>query len=84
MFSEKHLVIFKKENPALDDLDYIEKILVEGITISTSRKIEESRQNKHKADINLAAKAEITKAEISAGISDSVEKTVNSTQTKIK
>ncbi|WP_431645841.1 hypothetical protein [Enterobacter hormaechei] len=84
MYNEKHLILFKKENPALDDLDYIEKILVEGITISTSRKVEENNQHKHKADVNLSAKADFTKAEIGAGITDSVEKSTNSSHTKIK
>ncbi|WP_430481823.1 hypothetical protein [Rossellomorea marisflavi] len=37
MFDEKHLLLFKKENPALEDLDLIEKVLVEGLKISTSR-----------------------------------------------
>lgn len=39
MFDEKHLKIFKKENPALDDLEYIEKILVEGMKIGHSSNI---------------------------------------------
>lgn len=37
MFDEKHLLLFKKENPAIEDLDYIEKVLVEGLKISTTR-----------------------------------------------
>lgn len=39
MYDEKTLLLFKKENPALDDLDFIEKILVEGVTISRDRSI---------------------------------------------
>lgn len=36
IYDEKMLLIFRKENPALDDLEYIEKILVEGKTIFQS------------------------------------------------
>ncbi|MCY7708061.1 hypothetical protein P4T38_06175 [Bacillus safensis] len=39
MFDEKYLGIFKKANPALDDLDYIETILVEGLKIKESSNI---------------------------------------------
>lgn len=39
MFDEKHLLLFQKENPALDDLDYIEKMLVEGLKIKESSNV---------------------------------------------
>lgn len=39
MFDEKHFLVFKKENPALDDLDIIEKMLTEGLKISQSSNI---------------------------------------------
>ncbi|WP_421508254.1 hypothetical protein [Erwinia rhapontici] len=84
MFNDTYLLIFKKENPALDDLEYIEKILVEGITVSTGRKVEENKPTKHKTDTNLSGKASSTDLELSAGISNSSEKTVNSSYTKIK
>lgn len=37
IYDEKKLLIFRKENPALDDLEYIEKILIQGKTIFHSR-----------------------------------------------
>lgn len=37
IFDEKHLLIFKKENPALDDLEYIETLLTEGKVIGYSQ-----------------------------------------------
>ncbi|WP_215112418.1 MULTISPECIES: hypothetical protein [unclassified Exiguobacterium] len=39
MFDEKYLMIFDKENPTLDDLDYIENILIEGLKIRESSNI---------------------------------------------
>jgi hypothetical protein len=33
MFDDTFLLVFKKENPALEDLDFIEKVLVEGIAL---------------------------------------------------
>jgi len=39
MFDEKHFLIFKKENPALDDLDLIETMLTKGLRISESSSI---------------------------------------------
>lgn len=38
IFEERFLAVFRKENPALDDLEFIEKVLVEGITISASKR----------------------------------------------
>lgn len=84
MFNEKHLLVFKKENPALDDLEYIEKILVEGITVGTNRTIQESASTKIKSEIEISGKASLTNGELKSGISDSLEKTLNKTQTKIK
>jgi len=37
MFDENFLLVFRKANPALDDLDYIEKVLVDGITLYNQR-----------------------------------------------
>ena len=84
MFNEKHLLVFKKENPALDDLEYIEKILVEGITVGTNRTVQENASTKSKSEIEVSGKASLTNGELKAGISDSLEKTLSKTQTKIK
>lgn len=36
-YDEKTLLVFKKDNPALDDLEYIEKMLINGNLLSRSR-----------------------------------------------
>ena len=58
MFDEKFLALFKKENPALDDLYFIERILIEGVTISSSKEY----------DITTSVKQSET-AEVSTSIS---------------
>nr|WP_315257714.1 hypothetical protein [uncultured Flavobacterium sp.] len=69
MFDDKFLLLFKKENPALDDLEYIEKVLVEGIALrnqsstSISTKLTESEQ----AEIN--SKLSLTELELSGKLS---------------
>jgi hypothetical protein len=37
IYDEKFLKLFRKENPALQDLEYIEKILVEGVTLTNGK-----------------------------------------------
>lgn len=55
IYDEKTLLVFKKENPALDDLEYIEKILVEGKTIlhSKTTKIESKDSSNESYEDNL-------------------------------
>ncbi len=65
MFDDKFLIVFKKENPALEDLEFIEKVLVEGIalrnqtTTSISTKLTESEQ------AEISQKLSLTEAELS-------------------
>ncbi|WP_372829942.1 hypothetical protein [Psychrobacter maritimus] len=40
IYDEKHYIFFKKDNPAIDDLDYIEKVLISGLTISFSKSVD--------------------------------------------
>ena len=58
IYDQKSLIIFKKENPALDDLEYIEKILVEGKTVFHSKitKIEkkDSENESYEDSINFS------------------------------
>jgi hypothetical protein len=61
MFEEKFLAVFSKENPALDDLDFIEKVLVEGITISASKKV--SLTSARKAGESSEVSVEISSAQ---------------------
>lgn len=53
MFDDKFLAIFKRDNPALDDLDYIEKVLVQGITISESKEVDVASLSKRSSDEEL-------------------------------
>lgn len=55
MFEEKFLAVFSKENPALDDLDYIEKVLVEGIILSTSKQVSLSSASKSAESAEISA-----------------------------
>lgn len=84
MFDERYLVLFKKENPALDDLEYIERVLVEGITISVDRKVEESTSKKSKQDTELSGKITQDSMGISANLKNSDEITVNRSQNKLQ
>ncbi|WP_318486471.1 ORC-CDC6 family AAA ATPase [Photobacterium leiognathi] len=55
MFEQKFLAVFSKENPALDDLDYIEKVLVEGITLSASKQVSLSSARKTGESAEMSA-----------------------------
>lgn len=84
MFDESFLILFRKENPALDDLDYIEKVLVEGITLFNERQIQVSSKRvdseKSEASFNISEKG----ASIGAGISDSVQNERTATYSQLK
>ena len=69
MFDENFLLVFKKENPALDDLDYIEKILVEGITLSTDKKIAIVDKTKEVENAGIKAKLVLDKPEFNGELS---------------
>lgn len=64
MFDDKFLAIFKRENPALDDLDYIEKVLVEGITISTGRQVEVTSAKKQTESTEVLVELSTTNAKL--------------------
>ena len=71
MFDEKHLIVFKKENPALDDLDYIEKILIEGLKIGQSKNnsVQTTVTDQHESSVggNLG----LNKATLNANLKES-------------
>jgi len=73
MFDKKKLLIFKDENPALDDLEYIEKVLVEGITILSGRTSNVQLKEKSEKEANINAKFSLSQPEIGSSISETTE-----------
>ncbi|SNZ00023.1 hypothetical protein [Flagellimonas pacifica] len=73
MFDESFLLIFKKENPALDDLDYIEKVLIEGVKLFNQRNINIKESRKKTASDSLSAKASIKDISLETKLSESSE-----------
>ncbi len=84
MFEEKFLAVFSKENPALDDLDYIEKVLVEGITLSTSKQVSLSSARKASESSEMAASMSSTSLKVTGKQSDSYELEQSKTVDQIK
>ncbi|MGG3677448.1 MULTISPECIES: ORC-CDC6 family AAA ATPase [Heyndrickxia] len=68
MFDEKYLFIFKKENPVLDDLEFIEKVLVKGLRISTSKTNEIVNTEKETKVASAKANLKSEKPEIGASL----------------
>jgi len=73
VLDEKFLLLFKKENPALDDLDIIEKLLVEGVTVSKSKNISATDKRNSEQTDSFALEVTPEKMGISAQISDKNE-----------
>ncbi|GAB2941689.1 PHD finger domain-containing protein [Hymenobacter coalescens] len=73
MFDDKFLSYFINNNPALDDLEYIEKVLVEGIALYNQRQV--IGTDKIKSNEIGEASAKIGKdPELNIKLSDSTEK----------
>lgn len=84
MFEEKFLSVFTKENPALDDLDFIEKVLVEGITLSVSKEIDLTTARKTTDLSEISAEITTTKAKVSGKQNESSSYEQCSTITQVK
>lgn len=84
MFEEKFLAVFSKENPALDDLDFIEKVLVEGITLSTSKQVSLTSARKVGENSEVSAEISNTKAKVSGKKNESYELAQSKTVEQIK
>jgi hypothetical protein len=84
MFEEKFLAVFSKENPALDDLDYIERVLVEGITLSTSKQVSVTSARKAAESSEVSAEISSTKAKVSGKQNESYELAQSKTVEQIK
>ncbi|MCC4768399.1 hypothetical protein FXW07_17790 [Methanosarcina sp. DH1] len=69
MFDERVLGVFRKENPTLDDLDYIEKVLVEGISSIRDRRIDVERKVESKQGASMSTKLNSINASLKSKIS---------------
>lgn len=67
IYGEKHYGIFKKDNPVINDLDYIEKLLISGLTISQSKSIDIN--NNSGSTVSNGAKVDITSNSLGFGLS---------------
>jgi hypothetical protein len=84
MFEEKFLAVFSKENPALDDLDFIEKVLVEGITLSTSKQVSLTSARKVGENSEVSVEISNTKAKVAGKQNESYELAQSKTVEQIK
>ncbi|KOF34977.1 ORC-CDC6 family AAA ATPase [Vibrio alginolyticus] len=84
MFEEKFLAVFSQKNPALDDLDYIEKVLVEGITLSTSKQVNLTSDRKISENSEISAEMSVSNLKAMGKQSDSYELAQSQTVEQIK
>jgi len=84
MFEEKFLAVFSKENPALDDLDFIEKVLVEGITLSSSKQVSLTSARKSAGQSEVSGEISSTNAKVSGKHNESYELAQSKTVEQIK
>lgn len=84
MFDDKFLLVFKKENPALDDLEFIEKVLVEGIALRNQATTTVSTKIKEGEQAELNTKISLTAAELGGKVSASLEKETGQTFTQLR
>jgi len=84
MFDDKFLSVFKKENPALDDLEYIERVLVEGITISTSKQIDVTSSSNQTASTGLSVELSSTNAKVGGSQNEATTTEQSQTLTQLK
>ncbi len=84
MFDDKFLAVFKKENPALDDLDYIERVLVEGITISTSKQVDVTTAKNDTASSELSVSLSSTNAKVGGNQNEATSTQQSQTVTQLK
>ena len=84
MFEEKFLAIFSKENPALDDLEFIEKVLVEGIVLSSSKKVSLTSARRVGGSSDVSAEISTTDAKVVAKQNKNYELSESKTENQIK
>ena len=69
MFDDKFLLVFKKENPALQDLEYIEKVLVEGIALRNQSNTTISTKLTENEQAEIGSKLSLKDVEINSKLS---------------
>jgi Cdc6-like AAA superfamily ATPase len=69
MFDDKFLLVFKKENPALDDLDYIEKVLVEGIALRNQNVSTISTKTSETEQAEISSKLGLSESDVGGKLS---------------
>lgn len=73
MFDDSFLLVFKKENPALDDLDLIEKILVEGVALRNTKTASVVDRKQSSKKDTVSASVDLEKIGVSANCESEVE-----------
>lgn len=73
MFDDNFLSSFRKQHQTLNELDYIEKVLVQGITLSKSKVIDSSLAIKKTGSHELSGELSPTSAKISAKVGGATE-----------
>lgn len=71
MFDDKFLMVFKKENPALEDLEFIEKVLVEGIALRNQATTNISIKSTESVQGEISQKLSLATAEVGGKLSAS-------------
>lgn len=84
MFDDKFLIIFKKENPALEDLEFIEKVLVEGIALRNQTTTSVSTKSTESEQAAISQKLSLTQAELSGTFAASSSIETGKTYTQLR
>jgi hypothetical protein len=84
MFDDKFLLLFKKENPALEDLEFIEKVLVEGIALRNQTTTTISTKSKESEGAEISSKLSLKDAELGSMLSASSEKEIGQSFTQLR
>lgn len=84
MFDDKFLLVFKKENPALDDLEFIEKVLIEGVALRNQSTTAISTKVKDSEQVELNSKLSLTDVELGGRIAANSEKETGQTFTQLR
>ncbi len=84
VLDKSFLVVFKKENPALDDLELIEKLLIEGVTVATSKEIKTNQKQSAEQNDSLGFEVSSDSAKISASINDKAASEVSTSFNQTK
>ena len=84
IFDDKVLGVFRKENPALDDLLFIEDALINGLAIRNSRKLEINDEHKQKEEDIIEGQLSLSDVKISGKSSYDIESASTMTYEQIR